>query len=567
MKAFTKWSKSGIILILRKSDEMFKITINNQVLEREDKVLLEDLAKELGIKAYCAKVNNRLRELTYYVNYNCEVEFLDLTNFDAVRVYETSLNYVMLMALERLYPGLRVRISQCVSRSVCCNVIDKKVKVDNKFLDKLKQEMDRIIKANYPIKRKSVTKEEAKKIYEEEGYFDKIEVLKYREEDIVHMSECDGYINYLYGYQLPSTGYLDKFALRLYYPGFLIQFPRAECGGEIPPFEESLSFAKMLKDARDWSEMIGCASIASLNNYASEISMNDLVNICETKHNNMLSELGERIKQDIHNIRVICIAGPSSSGKTTFANRLRLELMSRGITPLRISMDDYYLDSSLCPVGEDGKPDFEHIKSLDLELFNDNLINLIEGEEVSLPVYDFEKHARVFNGKTKISSTTPIIIEGIHALNEEVTKLIPKNQKFKIYISPTSQINIDDHSIVNATDIRLLRRIVRDFRYRNTDPSRTFEMWPAVRRGEFRWIYPFQEEADYIYNSELTYELGVMKKYALPALQKIDTNDPNYIQANRLIKFLKYIRDIDEKYVPCNSLLREFIGGSCFYDV
>ena len=546
---------------------MFKIVVNNQVLEREEKVLLEDLARELNVKAYCAKVNNRLRELTYYVNYNCEVEFLDLTNFDAVRVYETSLNYVMLMALERLYPGLRVRISQCVSRSICCNVFDKKVRVDNRFLETLKREMDKIIKANYPIKRKSVNKEEARQIYEREGYFDKIEVLKYREEDVVHMSECDGYINYLYGYQLPSTGYLDKYKLRLYYPGFLIQFPRAECGGEIPEFEESLSFAKMLKDARDWSDMIGCSNIASINNYATEISMNDLVNICETKHNNMLSELGERIKSDINNLRVICIAGPSSSGKTTFANRLRLELMSRGINPLRISMDDYYLSASECPIGEDGKPDFEHIASLDLDLFNENLINLIEGEEVNLPRYDFEKHERVFDRKTKISSTTPIIIEGIHALNEEVTKLIPKNQKFKIYISPTSQINIDDHSIVNATDIRLLRRIVRDFRYRNTDPSRTFEMWSAVRRGEFKWIYPFQEEADYIYNSELTYELGVMKKYALPALQKIDTNDPNYIQANRLIKFLKYIRDIDEKYVPCNSLLREFIGGSCFYDV
>ena len=346
-----------------------------------------------------------------------------------------------------------------------------------------------------------------------------------------------------------------------------MQFPRAECGGNIPEFEESISFAKMLKEARDWSEMIGCSNISSINNYATEISMNDLVNICETKHNNMLSELGNVIKNDIKNIRVICIAGPSSSGKTTFANRLRLELMSKGINPIRISMDDYYLERSKVPLGEDGKPDFEHIESLDLDLFNDNLLKLIEGEEVELPIYDFEKHGRVMGRKVKIDEKTPIIIEGIHALNERVTKLIPKSQKFKIYISPTSQINVDDSSIVNATDIRLLRRIVRDYRYRDTDPSKSFDMWPAVRKGEFKWIYPFQEEADYIFNSELTYELGVMKKYALPALNKIDKNDANYIQANRLIKFLKYIRDIDDKYVPCNSLLREFIGGSCFYDV
>lgn len=546
---------------------MFTVKINNEVLEKEGMVRLEDLANELGISAYCAKVNNRLRELTYYLNYNCEVEFLDLTNFDAVRVYQTTLNFVMLMALERLYPGLRARVSQSVSRGMFWNIIDSQIKVDDGFLKELDTEMQKIIKANYPIKRLNVTKEEAKNIYLKEGYLDKIEVLKYREEDIVHMSECDGYINYLYGYQLPSTGYINKYKLRLYDGGFLIQFPRAECGGEIPEFEESESFSNMLKDARNWSEMIGCSNIASINNYATEISMNDLVNICETKHNNMLSELGLKIQKDIDNIRLICIAGPSSSGKTTFSNRLRLELMSRGINPIKISMDDYYLPREMCPIGEDGKPDFEHIESLDLELFNNNLLDLINGKEVTLPVYDFEKRGRVEGDTIKISSDTPIIIEGIHALNERVTSLIPKKNKFKIYISPTSQINIDDHSTVNATDIRLLRRLVRDFRYRDTDPSRTFDMWPAVRRGEFKWIYPFQEEADYIYNTELTYELGVMKKYALPALKKLDKNDKNYIQANRLIKFLKYIRDIDDRYVPCNSILREFIGGSCFYDV
>ena len=549
---------------------MFSIKINNLdnlVLKKEASITLEELANELNIKAYCAKVNNRLRELTYYLNYNCEVEFLDLTNFDAVRVYQTSLNYVMLMALERLYPGLRAKVSQSVSRCICWNIVDSQVKVNQRFLDNLNDEMQNIIKANYPIKRLNMSKEEAKQIYLKEGYLDKIEVLKYREEDIVHMSECDGYINYLYGYQLPSTGYIDKYKMRLYDDGFVIQFPRAECGGEIPEFSESASFGKMLKDARNWSEMIGCSNIASINNYATEISMNDLVNICETKHNNMLSELGLIIQKNKENIRLICIAGPSSSGKTTFSNRLRLELMSRGINPIKISMDDYYLPREKCPIGEDGKPDFEHIESLDLELFNNNLLDLIKGKEVVLPIYDFGKRGRVEGKKIRITSDTPIIIEGIHALNERVTSLIPRKNKFKIYISPTSQINIDDHSTVNATDIRLLRRLVRDFRYRDTDPSHTFDMWPSVRRGEFKWIYPFQEEADYIYNTELTYELGVMKKYALPALNKLDKNDKNYIQANRLSKFLKYIRDIDDRYVPCNSILREFIGGSCFYDV
>lgn len=546
---------------------MYSIKVNDIVIEREDKVLLKDLAKELGIDAYVAKVNNRLRELNYYVNYTCNVEFLDLKNFDAVRVYETSLRYLIIMALENLYPKIKVKFSQCVSRSIACNVSNIDEKVNNEFLSKLESEMKRLIKEDFVINRKTITKEEAAKIYAEKGYLDKIDVLKYRDDENVHIYECNGYVNYLYGYMVPSTGYLKKFKLLMYNPGFVVQFPRAECNGEIPAFEESISFGRMLNDARDWSELCGCNKIPLLNQHATDIKINDLVNVCETKHNNMLAELGSIIKKDINNIRLICIAGPSSSGKTTFSHRLRLELMSRGVNPVKISMDDYYLDREKAPLDEFGNLDLEHVNALDLDLFNEQLLSLIQGKEVELPIFDFKQGKRIRGEKLKISQDTPIIIEGIHALNDEVTRLIPKYQKFKIYISPLSQINIDDHNPINATEIRLLRRIVRDAKYRKTDPSETFSMWPSVRRGEFKWIYPYQEGADYIYNSELTYELGVMKKYALPVLEAIDRNDEYFITANRLVKFLKYIRDIDDRYVPCNSLLREFIGNSCFYDV
>ncbi len=546
---------------------MYSIKVNDIVIEREDKVLLKDLAKELGIDAYVAKVNNRLRELNYYVNYTCNVEFLDLKNFDAVRVYETSLRYLIIMALENLYPKIKVKFSQCVSRSIACNVSNIDEKVNNEFLSKLESEMKRLINEDFVINRKTITKEEAAKIYAEKGYLDKIDVLKYRDDENVHIYECNGYVNYLYGYMVPSTGYLKKFKLLTYNPGFVVQFPRAECNGEIPAFEESISFGRMLNDARDWSELCGCNKIPLLNQHATDIKINDLVNVCETKHNNMLAELGSIIKKDINNIRLICIAGPSSSGKTTFSHRLRLELMSRGVNPVKISMDDYYLDREKAPLDEFGNLDLEHVNALDLDLFNEQLLSLIQGKEVELPIFDFKQGKRIRGEKLKISQDTPIIIEGIHALNDEVTRLIPKYQKFKIYISPLSQINIDDHNPINATEIRLLRRIVRDAKYRKTDPSETFSMWPSVRRGEFKWIYPYQEGADYIYNSELTYELGVMKKYALPVLEAIDRNDEYFITANRLVKFLKYIRDIDDRYVPCNSLLREFIGNSCFYDV
>ena len=265
--------------------------------------------------------------------------------------------------------------------------------------------------------------------------------------------------------------------------------------------------------------------------------------------------------------RSICIAGPSSSGKTTFSNRLRIELMSRGIKPLKISLDMYYKKRELCPKDEDGNYDFESIYALDLDLFNEHILALINGEEVSLPKFDFETSEITYGEKIKIDAKTPIIIEGIHALNDKLSFAIPKHQKFKIFIAPQFQINIDNDNPISYTDIRLLRRIVRDKRTRGTSAEGTLSMWRSVRRGEFKWIYPYQEGCDFVFNSALTYELCVLKKVALPALREIPSDSPYYIAANRLIKFLKYIKEIDDKWIPCNSLLREFIGGSCFKDV
>jgi len=544
---------------------MFTIKVNQQILQFEDKITLEKLAKDLKVNAYVAKVNNRLRELGYYVNYDAEVEFLDLSSFEAAKVYETSIRYLMIMALERLYPGIKVKFSQSVSRSYICDVWGMAARIDMNFLNKLDLEMKKLIEANYPIIRKKIKKEEAIEIYRSRNYLDKIEVLKYRSEDTVNVYVCDNYINYMFGYMVPSTGYLKNYRLRLYFPSFIVQLPRAEINGNIPEFIDSPSFGRMLREAREWSENCQANSIPKLNGYVEAGKATDLVNMCETKHNNMLSELGLRIKNDIHNIRLIAIAGPSSSGKTTFSHRLRIELMTRGIHPVKISIDDYYLDRDKAPIDEYGEPDFEHIDALDIDLFNRNLLSLIQGEEVDVPEFDFQIGKRVAFHKARLEPNTPIIIEGIHALNEQLTNLIPKNQKFKIYISPTSQINIDNHNPISPTDIRMLRRIVRDAKFRKTNPVVTFQMWPSVRRGEFRWIYPFQEQADFIFNTELTYELNVMKKYALPVLEKIDHNDEFFIAANRLVKFLKYFKDIDDRYVPCNSLLREFIGESCFY--
>lgn len=547
---------------------MFTVKIGEQTLTLEQKTpILELIPIENHKKYIAAKVNNRLRELNYEVYYDCEIELLDLTNSDAVKVYETSLRYLLAMAFRRVYPQYSVRFSYNVSRSIFIQFLNFSGSIDNSIIQNLKKEIESLVEKDISFNRVTMSKEEALEIYKKEGYSDKIDVLKYRPEKIVHLYECDGYLNYMYGYMVPSTGYLKYYVLRQYNPGLILQYPRAELGGLIPAFEEAPTFGKALKKAHQWAIICDAETVAKMNSHVSEETVVDFVNMCETKHNNMLAELGQIIEKDIDNIRLIAIAGPSSSGKTTFSNRLRIELMSRGINPLRISIDDYYLPKNQAPLDENGNPDLEHIEALDIDLFNEHMLKLIQGEEITLPSFNFKTGMREDGPKCKVDSKTPIIIEGIHALNDILTSSIPKHQKFKIYISPQIQINIDNHNPISLTDIRLLRRIVRDKKSRNTSAEKTLEMWSSVRRGEFNWIYPNQEGANYIFNSELTYELCVMKKYALPALQAINNDHPYFIMANRLIKFLKHFKDIDDKFVPCNSLLREFIGGSCFYDV
>ncbi len=547
---------------------MFTVKIGEQTLTLEQKTpILELISIENQKKYIAAKVNNRLRELNYEVYYDCEIELLDLTNSDAVKVYETSLRYLLAMAFRRVYPQYSVRFSYNVSRSIFIQFLNFSGSIDNSIIQNLKKEVDALIEKDISFNRVTMSKEEAIEIYKKEGYYDKIDILKYRPEKIVHLYECDGYLNYMYGYMVPSTGYLKYYVLRQYNPGLILQYPRAELGGLIPAFEEAPTFGKALKKAHQWAIICDAETVAKMNSHVSEETVVDFVNMCETKHNNMLAELGQIIEKDIDNIRLIAIAGPSSSGKTTFSNRLRIELMSRGINPLRISIDDYYLPKNQAPLDENGNPDLEHIEALDIDLFNEHMLKLIQGEEITLPSFNFKTGMREDGPKCKVDSKTPIIIEGIHALNDILTSSIPKHQKFKIYISPQIQINVDNHNPISLTDIRLLRRIVRDKKSRNTSAEKTLEMWNSVRRGEFNWIYPNQEGANYIFNSELTYELCVMKKYALPALQAINNDHPYFIMANRLIKFLKHFKDIDDKFVPCNSLLREFIGGSCFYDV
>jgi len=544
----------------------FKITFQGEVKKFDKPVTILNLIGS-DKNYFCALVNNRVRELTYTLTEDATVDALTLTHSESVRIYQTSLRYLVALAMNRIRPEIKIRFSYNVSRSIFIQILNDGIRADRELVHELEQEMKRLIAADLPFNRSKISVEEAAKLYEDRGFTDKLDILKYRPETSVHIYECDGYLNYMYGYMVPSTGYLKQWILKPYSPGMILQYPRSECKGQIPEFKDAPTFGKTLKHSHAWSKKAGLESVIGINKYIESGHEVDLINICEARHYQQLCELGEKIVTDADSLRLICIAGPSSSGKTTFANRLRIELMSRGLRPIRLSIDDYYLPRSLAPVDEDGKPDLESIYALDIALFNQNMLDLINGEKVQLPKFDFHTGKRVPGRVLQVEDDQPIIIEGIHALNEQLTTLIPKHQKFKIYISPQAQINLDDQNPISLTDLRLLRRLVRDKKFRNASALETMSMWPSVRKGEFTWIYDTQESADYVYNSVLSYELPVMRKYALPLLNDIERGSEFWPLAERLIRMLKYFVDLDEKWVPSNSLMREFLGGSCFQDV
>ena len=529
------------------------------------KVEIKDLIENKDKEILCCRVNNRLKELTYWVDEDSKIDFLTIKDGDAARLYEATVRFIALMAFAKLYPELKIRLTRNMSRSTYLQILNKNVPATKKMRDAVEAEMRRIIAADIPLVRRSYEKAEAAEIYKKMGLEDKLEALAYRPETKVHLYECEGYFNYLASRMLPSTGFVKEFKLNLYVPGMILQTPRAEEGGVIPAFVDAPTYGRTLQEAHSWAELVNADTVVKINDHIHKDGVIDFIQLCESRHNRMLCQLGDIIENN-DEIKIICVAGPSSSGKTTFANRLRIELLQRGLKPIRISMDDYYLTKDKAPKDEDGNPDLESIEALDIELFNQNMLDLINGEEVQLPKFDFKLGKRVPGRVLKVGNGEPIIIEGIHALNDRMTALIPRNQKFKIFIAPQAQINLDNHCPISTVDLRLLRRLVRDKQFRGASAEETIGMWPSVRRGEFKWIYETQEGADFVYNSMLPYELCVMKKYAQPLLEAVDTESEYFPVAERLLRMLKYFDNMPDEWVPCNSLMREFIGGSCYAD-
>ena len=543
-----------------------KVTIGDRELVVAAGTSIIDLIEGDKYQYQAARVNNRIRELNYIIQGDSKIELLTLKDREAQTMYQSTLRYLIIMAVKRVYPSARIIFNYSVSRAMSATIANFNRPFLQSDLDKIQAELDNIIAKDLPISRYSITKEEAAAYYNEIGFNDKASILKYRKEETVHMYECDDYKNYMFGYMLPSTGFIKEYKLLLYAPGFIIQYPRSELGGKIPEFHDEKAFRDALREATQWGNLTNASYIHQMNELIEQGKALEFINLCETKHNNQFVALGKAIAKEIDRVRLIAVAGPSSSGKTTFTNRLKIQLRSLGIDPLMISIDDFYkVGHEGTPVDEFGKPDFEHIDSLDRALFDEVMYKLIAGEAVALPHYSFYDRSRTFGAPVKLKPHQPIMIEGIHALNDMLTPSIDNALKFKVYIAPQIQLHIDDHNPIPITDIRLLRRMTRDYATRGTACEKTLDMWASVRRGEFRWIYPHQADADFIFNSELSYELCVIKKHVLPLLENIPSESPYFIPADRLNKFLKYFHDISDTWVPCNSILREFIGGSIFY--
>lgn len=540
---------------------MFTVTVNNKIYEMDSPSSLENILRDKYQKyAVAAYVDGRLTELTDIIERNCTVEPVGLDCEDGVRIYFRTLKFVFIMAVNKLFPNASVNFMYGISRGQYCEI--NGISLDEEKVRLIENEILSIVKQNTVFEKLSVTTTEAEKIFFDMNYADKAQLLKYRREKTVHLYKCGQFINYLYGYMMPSTGYIRTFKLHFHSPGIAIMYPRHELGGLVPDFEQSVKFDRTLWKAEQWGNITGVTNISHLNETVENNRIVNLINMCEIRHENEIEHITRNIVSDIKNNKIILIAGPSSSGKTTLSRRIQAHLAVHGINAVPISTDDYYFDRSEPENSINGETDLEHINAIDLKRFNCDLFDIIHGREVRLPKFDFSTGRRIDGKTVKIRNDECVIVEGIHGLNEVLTSAVPRYNKYKIYISALSHINIDDHTPISTTTCRLIRRIVRDSKFRNSGVHDTLSMWDSVRNGEFRWIYPYQEDADYIFNSELTYELAVLKKYIMPLIETVNKNDADYVKIHKISKIMKYVESVEDDHVPSTSILREFIGRS-----
>lgn len=514
-----------------------------------------------------AKTGNTLKELDSHIHEGDEITFIDPTDPEGMSIYMRTTCLIMLKAVrDVLGEGTEVVIENSIKKNFYCEIHRGETSVDNLLVDKIKARMNEIIEADLPITRERFLHEDAIRKLAELGLYDKVSLYKYRKDTIVNLYHIDDYYDYLYGYMAPSSGCVYLYDIVPFERGFLINVPSIKNIKVLPEIERFEKITGVFMEQMDWSRLMEVKSVADLNDIIVNGEFGDLIRINEALHEKKIASIADMIYQKKDDVKLVLIAGPSSSGKTSFANRLGVQLRVLGIRPHVISMDDYFINRDETPVDEFGKRDYENISCIDIKQFNKDINDLIQGKTVELPSYNFVTGMREYKGKyVRLKSNEIMIIEGIHGLNDELTPSIKKENKFKIFISAMTQLNVDNHKFISTSDSRLLRRMVRDNLSRGSDAAATISAWPYVTRGEERNIFPYQENADAVFNSATIYEIAVLKQYAEPLLYKIDETMPEYLTAKRLIKFLAYFLSAPADPIPNNSLIREFVGGSVFH--
>ncbi|KEH99244.1 ATPase AAA [Clostridium botulinum C/D str. BKT12695] len=526
---------------------------------------ISKIADEAGDKTpILAWFNGKIYELNHEVYEDGNFEIVDPKRKISVLAYMRTLQFILIKSVRDLYPGAKVRIEHSLSKGIFGEV-SKNTPLNKEDVKDIKNRMQQIIDKNIVINKLSVSKGKAIEIFKEYDMDAKLRMFAHVDNKNVTLYELDGMYDYFYGPMAYSTGHVKLFDLMYYEPGFILRGPTIDNCDKLPEFIEQKKLAKIFYESEKWAQIIDVGDVGALNDHVENGDISSLIRVVEALHEKKVAYIADMI-HDRENVKVVLIAGPSSSGKTTFANRLAIQLRVNGLMPIPISLDDYFVDREKTPKDEFGNYDFESIYALDIDLFNKNLHDLMDGKKTIVPEFDFKTGSRHWKEKPlKLPQNGIILIEGIHGLNEILTSSIAKENKFKIYISALTQLNLDNHNRIATTDVRMIRRIVRDSLSRGYGAEDTLKMWPSIRRGEEKNIFVFQEEADVMFNSSLIYELCVLKKYAEPELSKITEESPVYYEAMRLKSFLHFFKDVDKSLVPENSIVREFVGGSCFY--
>ena len=548
---------------------MIKVTVNQSIYEVKEGTTLSDLAKQVQKPQepiiLLAYMDGKLRELFTPMTKDCHVRFVTLKEQAGYMAYKRTATLMFLKACEDLLgtgATTKIALDYSIGNSIFCDFLEDRV-IDEAFARSIQKRMEELAKANLPITKRSLDTDQAAKYFDRIGFKGKKELFQFRRESKMNIYSLDGYDNYFYGYMAPSTGYISAFLVSAYQHGVVLQIPKRKQTEEIVPFTPQPKLFHVMQRSREWTKTMGVDTVGALNDEITHGNINHLILLQEGLQEKLLADIADEIVSK--NKRIILIAGPSSSGKTTFSHRLSIQLQIAGLTPHPVSMDDYFLDRELSPRDENGNYNFETIASLDVDLLTKHINQLLDGEEIDVPSYNFITGKREYHGhKLKIGEKDVLVMEGIHGLNGTLTNEIPEDAKYRIYVSALNQINLDEHNRIPSSDGRLLRRIVRDAMTRGNDARETISRWDSVRKGEEDNIFPYQEEADVMFKSAQIYEIAVLKQYAEPLLFAVPRDCPEYQEAKRLLKFLEYFLNIPSEAIPKTSLLREFIGGSCF---